>query len=61
MFRVFKEDHLGKWLKNDETKEVFLVNKNELKMNDDCLRSLLLTECEFSALEANQIIKEVRP
>ena len=60
MFKIFKDDYLGKWIKNDETKEVFMLNKNELKMNNDCLRSLLITECEFTASEANQIIKEIR-
>lgn len=60
MFKVFKEDHLGKWLKNDETKEVFMLNKEELKMNDESLRSLLLTECEFTEIEANQILQAVR-
>ena len=60
MFEVFREDHLGKWLKNDETKEVFMLNKKELKMDDESLRSVLLTECEFTEAEANQILQAVR-
>lgn len=60
MFKLFKENCLGKWLKNDRTKEVFLVNKRELGLKDDCLKSLLLDECLFTAEEANAIITEVR-
>ena len=60
MFKVFREDHLGKWLKNDETREVFMLNKDELKMDDESLRNLLLTECEFTEIEANQILQAVR-
>lgn len=59
MFKLFKEDYLGKWLKN-EKKDVFMLNKRELTLNDDCLRNLLINECEFTADEANQIILEVR-
>lgn len=57
---MFKENHLGKWLKNDETNEVFMLNKEELKMDDERLRSVLLTECEFTETEANQILQAVR-
>lgn len=60
MYKIFKEDYLGKWLKNDDTKEVFMLNKKELKLNDDCLKNLLIAECEFTAVEANQIISEVK-
>jgi hypothetical protein len=50
---------MGTWLK-DENENVFMLNKQELALNDDMLLNLLINDCQFTKAEALQIIQEVR-